>query len=92
MDLNQFLKADREKAARLIKSLHFLVDELLTDPITDQDFEGCIEIAGSVITNCKELKRIEQSEHIVQLHASKFEDKDFKCNETDEINLKRKKY
>ncbi|QKN78669.1 hypothetical protein GZ55_13025 [Bacillus pumilus] len=82
MDLNPFLKADREKAARLIKSLHFLVDELLTDAITDQDFEGCIEIAGSVITNCKELKRIEQSEYIVPLHkiASKFEDRGLKIS------------
>ncbi|QXJ47146.1 YqaH family protein [Bacillus sp. FSL K6-2869] len=82
MDLNQFLKADCEKSVRLIKSTQFLVDELLSDAIKDQDFDGCVEIAGSVITNCKELKRIEQSEHIVQLHkiASKFEDRGLKIS------------
>ncbi|MGE6525935.1 YqaH family protein [Bacillus safensis] len=82
MDLNQFLKADCEKAVRLIKSTQFLVDELLSDAIKDQDFDGCVEIAGSVITNCKELKRIKQSEHIVLLHkiASKFEDRGLKIS------------
>ncbi|WP_345807557.1 YqaH family protein [Bacillus pumilus] len=68
MDQNQFLKADSEKAARLIKSLHFLVDELLTDAITDQDFEGCIEIARSIVSNCEELKRMHRPEKVVQLH------------------------
>ncbi|QQX15256.1 MULTISPECIES: YqaH family protein [Bacillus] len=82
MDLNQFLKADCEKSVRLIKSTQFLVDELLSDAIKDQDFDGCVEIAGSVITNCKELKRIEQSENIVPLHkiASKFEDRGLKIS------------
>ncbi|MGJ5636374.1 YqaH family protein [Bacillus altitudinis] len=82
MDLNQFLKADCEKSVRLIKSTQFLVDELLSDAIKDQDFDGCVEIAGSVITNCKELKRIKQSEHRVQLHkiASKFEDRGLKIS------------
>ncbi|WP_144494893.1 YqaH family protein [Bacillus sp. WP8] len=68
MDLNQFLKADCEKSVRLIKSTQFLVDELLSDAIKDQDFDGCVEIAGSVITNCKELKRMHRSEQGVQLH------------------------
>lgn len=68
MELNHFFKADREKAVKLIKSLHFLVDELLTDAITDQDFEGCIEIAGSIISSCEELKRMHRSEQGMQLH------------------------
>ncbi|MCY7576164.1 YqaH family protein [Bacillus pumilus] len=74
MNLNNFLKTDREKAERLIKSLHFLVDELLSDAVTDQDFEGCIEIAGSIVSNCEELKRMHHPEQVVQLHdlATKF--------------------
>lgn len=68
MNLNHFLKTDRDKAERLIKSIHFLVDELLTDAITDQDFEGCIEIAGSIVSNCEELKRMHHPEQVVQLH------------------------
>ncbi|MFP3420630.1 YqaH family protein [Bacillus sp. SIMBA_154] len=67
MNLNNFLKTDREKAERLIKSLHFLVDELLSDAVTDQDFEGCIEIAGSIVSNCEELKRMHHPEQVVQL-------------------------
>lgn len=68
MNLNHFLKADRDKAERLIKSIHFLVDELLSDAITDQDFDGCIEIAGSIVSNCVELKRMHRPEQVVQLH------------------------
>ncbi|GJI58741.1 hypothetical protein G3M80_13380 [Bacillus altitudinis] len=68
MNLNHFLKADRDKAERLIKSIHFLVDELLSDAITDQDFDGCIEIAGSIVSNCEELKRMHRPEQVVQLH------------------------
>ncbi|MCY7680621.1 hypothetical protein MH122_17640 [Bacillus pumilus] len=68
MNLDNFLKTDRDKAERLIKSIHFLVDELLTDAITDQDFDGCIEIAGSIISNSEELKRMHRPEQVVQLH------------------------
>ncbi|MBQ4816447.1 hypothetical protein IHP72_09375 [Bacillus pumilus] len=68
MNINNFLKTDREKAERLIKSLHFLVDELLTDAIKDQDFDGCIEVAGSIVSNCEELKRMHHPEQVVQLH------------------------
>ncbi|WP_415316027.1 YqaH family protein [Bacillus safensis] len=68
MNLNNFLKTDRDKAERLIKSIHFLVDELLSDAITDQDFDGCIEIAGSIVSNCEELKRMHRPEQVVQLH------------------------
>ncbi|KEP27251.1 YqaH family protein [Bacillus zhangzhouensis] len=68
MNLNNFLKTDRDKAERLIKSIHFLVDELLSDAITDQDFTGCIEIAGSIVSNCEELKRMHRPEQVVQLH------------------------
>lgn len=68
MNLNHFLKTDRDKAERLIKSIHFLVDELLSDAITDQDFDGCIEIAGSIVSNCEELKRMHRPEQVVRLH------------------------
>lgn len=68
MNLDNFLKTDREKAVRLIKSTQFLVDELLSDAVTDQDFEGCIEIAGSIVSNCEELKRMHHPEQVVQLH------------------------
>ncbi|MGD7061041.1 YqaH family protein [Bacillus altitudinis] len=68
MNLNNFLKTDRDKAERLIKSIHFLVDELLSDAVTDQDFDGCIEIAGSIISNSEELKRMHRPEQVVQLH------------------------
>lgn len=68
MNLNHFLKTDREKAERLVKSLHFLVDELLSDAIKDQDFDGCIEIAGSIISSCEELNRMHRPEQVVQLH------------------------
>ncbi|MFJ6204199.1 YqaH family protein [Bacillus pumilus] len=68
MNLNNFLKTDRDKAERMIKSIHFLVDELLSDAITDQDFDGCIEIAGSIVSNCEELKRMHRPEQVVQLH------------------------
>ncbi|MGE6626164.1 YqaH family protein [Bacillus pumilus] len=67
MNLNNFLKTDRDKAERLIKSIEFLADELLSDAITDRDFEGCIEIAGSIISNCEELKRMHHPEQVVQL-------------------------
>ncbi|PCK21863.1 hypothetical protein CEY02_06525 [Bacillus pumilus] len=67
MNLNNFLKTDRDKAERLIKSIEFLADELLSDAITDRDFEGCIEIAGSIISNCEELKRMHNPEQVVQL-------------------------
>jgi len=68
MNLNNFLKADREKAERLIKSTQFLISELLPEAIEDQDFNGCVEIAASVISNCKDLKRMEYQEQVVQLH------------------------
>ncbi|WAT79577.1 YqaH family protein [Bacillus safensis] len=68
MNLNHFLKTDRDKAERLIKSIHFLDDELLSDAITDQDFDGCIEVALSIISNCEELKRMHHPEQVVQLH------------------------
>ncbi|MBU8574951.1 YqaH family protein [Bacillus pumilus] len=67
MNLNNFLKTDRDKAERMIKSIEFLADELLSDAITDRDFEGCIEIAGSIISNCEELKRMHHPEQVVQL-------------------------
>ncbi|MDA1478112.1 YqaH family protein [Bacillus changyiensis] len=68
MNLNRFLKSDRERAERLIKSMDFLITELLPDAIEDGDYEGCIEIAGSMIAHCKDLKRMEHPEQVVQLH------------------------
>lgn len=68
MNLNSFLKTDRNKAERLIKSTQFLIDELLSDAIKDQDFDGCLEIAGSIVSNCEELKRMHRPENVVQLH------------------------
>ncbi|MCY7566187.1 YqaH family protein [Bacillus safensis] len=68
MTLDNFLKTDRDKANRLIESTQFLIDELLSDAIKDQDFDGCIEIAGSIIFSCEELKRMHRSDQVVQLH------------------------
>lgn len=68
MILDNFLKTDRSKAERLIKSTQFLIDELLSDAIKDQDFDGCIEIAGSIISSCEELNRMHRPEQVVQLH------------------------
>ncbi|PRS08081.1 hypothetical protein C6W27_23005 [Bacillus paralicheniformis] len=67
MNLNRFLKADREKAGRLIESTQFLISELLPAAIEDQDFDGCVEIAATIISNCKDLKRMEHPEQVVQL-------------------------
>ncbi|APT44474.1 YqaH family protein [Bacillus safensis] len=70
MNLNNFLKTDREKADRLIKSTQFLVNELLSGAIKDQDFDGCIEIAGSVISSCEDLKRMEiPSDKLIDLQS-----------------------
>ncbi|ATH94513.1 MULTISPECIES: YqaH family protein [Bacillus] len=74
MNLNRFLKTDREKAERLIESTQYLISELLPAAIEDQDFDGCVEIAATIISNCKDLKRMEHPEQVVRLHeiASKF--------------------
>ncbi|MED2945256.1 YqaH family protein [Bacillus swezeyi] len=73
MNLNHFLKTDREKAERLIESTQNLISELPA-AIEEQDFEGCVEIAASIISHCKDLKRMEYPEQVVQLRAivSKF--------------------
>ncbi|TWL26103.1 hypothetical protein CHCC16736_0026 [Bacillus licheniformis] len=67
MNLNHFLKADREKAERLIESTQYLISELLPAAIEDQDFDGCVEIAATIISNCKDLQRMEHPEQVVQL-------------------------
>ncbi|MBW7636502.1 hypothetical protein K1I48_24105 [Bacillus licheniformis] len=67
MNLNRFLKADREKVGRLIESTQYLISELLPAAIEDQDFDGCVEIAATIISNCKDLQRMEHPEQVVQL-------------------------
>ncbi|MCB6219062.1 MULTISPECIES: YqaH family protein [Bacillus subtilis group] len=73
MNLNNFLKADREKAERLFISTRDLISELPV-AIEDHDFEGCVEIAATIISNCKDLKRMEHPEQVVRFReiASKF--------------------
>ncbi|MCY8470120.1 YqaH family protein [Bacillus haynesii] len=66
MNLNNFLKAGREKAERLFISARDLISELPA-AIEEHDFEGCVEIAASIISHCKDLQRMEHPEQIVQL-------------------------
>ncbi|KJH58221.1 YqaH family protein [Bacillus licheniformis] len=74
MNLNHFLKSDREKAERLYKSLQFLVSELLADAVKEGDFDGCIELAGSIVDHSRDLKKMQHPEKVVELHeiASEF--------------------
>ncbi|NUJ19323.1 hypothetical protein FKN04_22585 [Bacillus glycinifermentans] len=74
MNINHFLKSDREKAQRLFDSMQFMASELLTAAIKDGDFDGCRELAESIAQHSKELKKMEHPEQVVQLHeiASKF--------------------
>lgn len=67
MNLNHFLKSDRENAERLLRSTQNLISELLPAAIEDQDFDGCVEIAATIISNCKDLQRMEHPEQVVQL-------------------------
>ncbi|MCA1184667.1 hypothetical protein MH050_15910 [Bacillus licheniformis] len=66
MNLNHFLKADREKAKRLFISTRDLISELPA-AIEEHDFEGCVEILATIISNCKDLQRMEHPEQVVQL-------------------------
>jgi len=66
MNLNRFLKTDREKAERLIQSTQNLTFELPA-AIEEQDFENCVEIAATIISNCKDLQRMEHPEQVVKL-------------------------
>ncbi|MED2978242.1 YqaH family protein [Bacillus swezeyi] len=74
MNLNHFLKSDREKAQRLYESMQFLVFELLAKSIKDGDFEECISLAGSIADHCRDLKKMQHPEKVVELHeiASEF--------------------
>ncbi|MCM3212745.1 YqaH family protein [Bacillus licheniformis] len=74
MNLNHFLKSDREKAERLYKSLQFLVSELLEDAVKEGDFVGCKEIAESIAQHSNDLRKMEHPEKVVELHeiASEF--------------------
>ncbi|RCK10965.1 group-specific protein [Bacillus licheniformis] len=49
MNLNRFLKTDREKAERLFISTRDLIAELPA-AIEEHDFEGCVEIAATIIS------------------------------------------
>ncbi|MCY9434192.1 YqaH family protein [Bacillus haynesii] len=74
MNLNHFLKSDREKAERLYKSLHFVVFELLDEAIKKGDFDGCIALAGDITDHSRDLKKMQHPEKVVQLNeiASEF--------------------
>ncbi|MCY8485390.1 YqaH family protein [Bacillus atrophaeus] len=74
MNLNQFLKSDREMAARKLASAQFLLNELLPDEIEDSNFEECIDLCLSAAEKFRELKKMHHPVQVVQLHeiASQF--------------------
>lgn len=74
MNLNHFLKSDREKAQRLYKSMQYMVFDLLVPAFEDGDFVGCKEVAEAIAQHSKDLKKMERPEQVVQLHeiASEF--------------------
>ncbi|MCY8546881.1 YqaH family protein [Bacillus vallismortis] len=68
MNLNQFLKSDKEKAKRKLASAQFLLNELLPDEIEDNNFDECIDLCLSAAEMFKEIKRMHHPEQVVQLH------------------------
>ncbi|WP_077735655.1 YqaH family protein [Bacillus sonorensis] len=74
MNLNHFLKSDREKAQRLYDSMQFMASELLLAAIEEGDFDGCKDIAESIAQHSKDLKKMEHPEKVVKLNeiASEF--------------------
>ncbi|WP_340640631.1 YqaH family protein [Bacillus atrophaeus] len=68
MNLNQFLKSDREMAARKLASAQFLLNELLPDEIEDSNFEECIVLCLSAAEKFRELKKMHHPVQVVQLH------------------------
>ncbi|MEC2212603.1 YqaH family protein [Bacillus paralicheniformis] len=74
MNLNHFLKSDREKAEDLYKSLQFIAFELLEDVVKKGDFDGCITLANAIVDHSRDLKKMQHPEQVVELHeiASKF--------------------
>ncbi|MGG3936309.1 YqaH family protein [Bacillus stercoris] len=68
MNLNNFLKQDRELAKRKLGSVQFLLQELLPDEIKDNNFDECIDLCLSAVEMFKDLKRMHHPEQVVQLH------------------------
>lgn len=68
MNLNYFLKQDRELAKRRLLSAQFLLQELLPDEIKDNNFDECIDLCLSAVEIFKDIKRIHHPEQVVQLH------------------------
>ncbi|MGR7976551.1 YqaH family protein [Bacillus velezensis] len=68
MNLNNFLKQDRELAKRKLGSAQFLLQELLPEEIKDNNFDECIDLCLSAAEMFKEIKRMHHPEQVVQLH------------------------
>ncbi|MFJ9204101.1 YqaH family protein [Bacillus velezensis] len=68
MNLNNFLKQDRELAKRKLGSAQFLLQELLPEEIKDNNFDECIDLCLSATEMFKEIKRMHHPEQVVQLH------------------------
>ncbi|MED1173667.1 YqaH family protein [Bacillus inaquosorum] len=69
MNLNNFLKSDKEKVTRKLAAAHFLLNELLPDEIEDNNFEECIDLCLSAAEMFKDIKRMHHPEQVVQLHG-----------------------
>ncbi|MCX2736241.1 YqaH family protein [Bacillus sp. IS1] len=74
MNLNEFLKTDRQNAERKIKSIKFLLQDLIPDALQDGDFDGCLEMIETLKQHCEDLNRMHQPALVSQLHeiASRF--------------------
>ncbi|MGD2434051.1 YqaH family protein [Bacillus velezensis] len=74
MNLNHFIKQDRELAKRKLGSAQFLLQELLPDEIKDNNFDQCIDLCLSAAEMFKEINRMHQPNSVSQLHgiASRF--------------------
>ncbi|CAI6265146.1 MULTISPECIES: YqaH family protein [Bacillus] len=68
MNLNNFLKQDRELAKRKLGSAQFLLQELLPKEIKDNNFDECIDLCLSAAEMFKDIKRMHHPEQVVQLH------------------------
>ncbi|MCY8180861.1 MULTISPECIES: YqaH family protein [Bacillus] len=59
MNLDKFLKVDRDKAEALIKATHILVDESMQGAWANKDYATCVKHAALIISHCQDLKRME---------------------------------
>ncbi|WP_456282900.1 YqaH family protein [Bacillus sp. JZ34] len=59
MNLDKFLKNDREKAEELLKATHTLVIESMLKAWIDKDYTACVKHAALIISHCQDLKRME---------------------------------